>query len=323
MSNNAWNRAHLLALGALLVPIVGLGCVAPTHRSAAPLTPEEREVLTRSSERIEREREVRGEATPIASARESAPPAAKNDDAVASSSPGPTGADRSTRNGGNSKRTTGGEGQNRTAAGTRNQRQARPPGKAPKQPAQPVTTTFGSLQGQVRGISGEEDAPLVLLAIPIGRASHHSKGTTVLSRGAEGFDPPFLVVPIGETVRFENDDEICHSFFSSSQNHEFELGLLDPLTSGTYRVEQPGTVQIYCSLHSGKQASVFAVPTPHFGVVAEDGTYDLGRLEAGAYRVMLWSDGKVLRRYEVEVVPGAVTRWIVEPEPALLLSEPR
>ena len=317
MPNIPRNRAHLLALGALLAPIVGLGCVGPTHRSTTPLSPEEREVLNRSIERIERER---GDVAPVANTSGGA----------AKVGPSVSNAQSETGSGAEARQKRPASQDERAGDGKRQARTPRegatPEGRTTKNAGKPTAentsepranatdSTLGSLQGRVEGIDAEGDAPLVLLAIPIGRVTDHSKGTTVLSRGVDGFDPPFLVVPIGETVRFENEDEICHSFFSSSPNHEFELGLLDPDTSSSYRVEQPGTVQVYCTLHSGKQASVFAVPTPHFAVVAGDGSYNLGRLEAGAYRAMLWSDGEVLRRHELDIAPGKPTNWNVTSE---------
>ncbi len=329
MPKTPWNRAHLLALGALFVPIVGSGCVGPTQRSATPLTPEEREVLLRSNERIERERgdAVPAPNTPGGTAEVAATGSpGRSEERSWSEAPAMRPGALSEGAGLRAERTGGGA----SAAALPTKREARtqretaaPEGNAAKLRLTAPETTLGSIQGRVAGIDAKGDAPLVLLAIPIGRVTDHSKGTTVLSRGVNGFDPPFLVVPIGETVRFENEDEICHSFFSSSPNHEFELGLLDPDTSSSYRVEQPGSVQVYCTLHSGKQASVFAVPTPHFVVVAADGSYNLGRLEAGGYRVMLWSDGEVLRRHEIEVTPGKSTHWNVTSELTASQAESR
>lgn len=135
---------------------------------------------------------------------------------------------------------------------------------------------------------------------------------------ADGDESPALYVTSpGRGVRFENRDELCHEFFSSSGPNAFQLGMLEPGDARTVDLAVPGLVQVYCTLHAGKQLSVLVAPSPHHALVQPDGGFALADLAPGRYRVEAWGEGLRPRTLSVDV--GASERRplliYVDPEP--------
>jgi plastocyanin len=145
--------------------------------------------------------------------------------------------------------------------------------------------------------------PLVVMAIPAADTSLATSAIPVIRRVNDAFSPTFIVVPVGCTVHVVNDDDICHSFFSSSGKNAFELGLQKPGESSSMRFEAPGPVQVYCKLHAGKQATLLVAPTAHFGVVNSTGQFEIDNFDPGDYVLETWTEGRALQRVEVTVPP--------------------
>ncbi len=164
-----------------------------------------------------------------------------------------------------------------------------PPGAVVAATAMHRTDASGTVEVRGRVIDratggpAADAVPLVVLALPRGASHPHRTGTTHLPRSGGAFVPPFLVVPVGERVVFENRESICHGFFSSSKANAFDLGLLQPDGSRAFRFERPGRVHVYCSLHAGRQATILVAPTPWFATVDALGHYAIRDLPPGAY----------------------------------------
>jgi plastocyanin len=157
------------------------------------------------------------------------------------------------------------------------------------------------------------------MAIPAAEAPQVTSVVPVVRRVGDVFEPPFVVVSVGRSVRIVNEDEICHSFFSSSPNNAFDLELLKPGEAGTVRFEHPGPVQVYCSLHSGKQATILVAPTAYFAVVDHGGEFAIDNTEPGHYVLEAWNEHRSLHRLEVNVPPRR-TKFVEIPVDELQLQ---
>jgi len=158
------------------------------------------------------------------------------------------------------------------------------------------------------GLPVQTDTPLVVLASPAGGDA----GTSAFVDGemesvelelgdGDGSEAGFAITSPGRPVTFVNRGEICHSYFSTSPSNEFDLGLLNPGEARTLVLQHPGSVQVYCSLHAGKQVSLVVAPTPHYAKVAEDGGFTLEGLAPGSYDLEVWGDDLRSRRVRAEV----------------------
>lgn len=67
---------------------------------------------------------------------------------------------------------------------------------------------------------------------------------------------PAIAVDVGQPVRFENCDTICHRPFSSSAPNAFELPLLQPGAAIEHRFEHAGQLRVYCALHAHEQFTI-------------------------------------------------------------------
>lgn len=194
-------------------------------------------------------------------------------------------------------------------------------------PAPPRVDLRGLVLSSTSGPLPPSTTPLIVFALPVdgaqdqqptGRVPLEPPASAAIARRIEGkFFPEFVVTSPGRGVCFENQDEICHNFFSSSGPNAFDLGMLKPGETRTVDLQHPGRVQVYCSLHTGKQLSVFVAPSPLHAQVGADGTFVLEGIEPGAYELTAWEDGPRSRTLPVKVDGGSMQPLLIhlDPEP--------
>lgn len=102
------------------------------------------------------------------------------------------------------------------------------------------------------------------------------------------FEPESLVIPLGSTISFPNQDEILHNVFSVTPASSFDLGLYGEGKSAEYTFKKTGLVLINCNVHHAMQANVLVVDTPHFVRPGADGRFVLDGLPAGPGKLMVW-----------------------------------
>ena len=105
------------------------------------------------------------------------------------------------------------------------------------------------------------------------------------------FSPHFLVVPVGATITFPNDDPFFHNVFSLFDGKRFDLGLYEAGTSKEVRFERPGISYLFCNIHPEMSAVVIALQTPLFAIAQPDGTLSLQGVPFGDYSAHLWVEG--------------------------------
>lgn len=103
------------------------------------------------------------------------------------------------------------------------------------------------------------------------------------------FDPRTLVVPVGSTVNFPNQDHILHNVFSVSPVATFDLGYYGLGGNGRYTFTKPGVALIYCNVHSAMQADVLILDTPYYTQPSRNGRFSLSGLPAGTGKLWIWN----------------------------------
>lgn len=113
-----------------------------------------------------------------------------------------------------------------------------------------------------------------------------AESAQISQRGAR-FSPALLVVCVGQTVDFLNDEEsaIEHNVFSKSDTKAFDLGLYKPGVSRSVTFDKPGPVPLACSIHKNMSGVIFVAPTPWHARVADDGSFTIPGVPPGAYEV--------------------------------------
>jgi len=107
----------------------------------------------------------------------------------------------------------------------------------------------------------------------------------VVTTRSKALLPHILVVPVGSTIRFPNEDPISHNLFSVSPANPFDLGFYRVGAGKSEVFEKPGIVQIYCNVHPNMSAVVHVMATPYYGYVSADGAFNLEGVPAGKYRL--------------------------------------
>jgi hypothetical protein len=115
----------------------------------------------------------------------------------------------------------------------------------------------------------------------------------VRQKGAK-FDPPLLIISVGQTVDFLNDEDrpVEHNVFSNAPAKKFDLGLYPPSQSKSVTFDKPGAVFLYCSIHRFMDGVVYICPTPLHSRVAADGTYKIEHVPPGKYKLRTWQRRK-------------------------------
>jgi hypothetical protein len=122
-------------------------------------------------------------------------------------------------------------------------------------------------------------------------------------------------VVVGQKVIFENDEEkqIDHNVYTLGAE-ERDFGIFPPGEDRDHTFRKPGEISLYCSVHKLMDGKLFVAPSPAWAEVAEDGSFAIAGVEAGAYTLRTYQKAKRFREaaVKVSVKPGEATKAAVE-----------
>jgi plastocyanin len=158
------------------------------------------------------------------------------------------------------------------------------------QPAPPTPPT-GTIKG---AITSPGEVPLsemvVYLVADDGQQIIVPKDVAKVSQKNARFAPPLVIVCVGQSVDFLNDEDrqIEHNVFSNSPTKQFDLGLYKPGESRAVTFDKPGPVFLYCSIHRHMDGVIYVTPTPFYSRVDADGKYQIDNVPPGHWVVWTW-----------------------------------
>ena len=136
--------------------------------------------------------------------------------------------------------------------------------------------------------------------------------TVTLDQRNLRFDPGLLVIPVGTTVRFPNNDRVLHNVFSFKDGKRFDLGLYPVGMTREVVFDRPGVSRLFCNIHPGMAAYIVVVPSPYFAASDHDGRIVLANVPAGPQRYHAWRPGAAELTGTV-IVNGASTLELAWP----------
>jgi plastocyanin len=173
----------------------------------------------------------------------------------------------------------------------------------------------GTVRGKVelleKGGRKASDLSEIVVYVDGVRAPPRSAHATMVMKG-KSFTPRVIVVSVGATVEFPNQDSIFHNVFSLSGENRFDLDLYKRPKSGSWTFQHPGLVRVYCNIHPQMSAVVLVRDNPYFTKAAQDGSFVIEEVPAGQYTLRAWHEraGEVA----LELAVPVTTRVGSEPQ---------
>ena len=157
--------------------------------------------------------------------------------------------------------------------------------------------TFGQSVSDLHGTARVGDGPardaVVWLDAPYARppATGRAAPRVVLDQRNLSFSPHVLVVRVGTTVDFPNNDRVFHNVFSFRDGKRFDLGMYPVGTLRQVVFDQPGLSRIFCNIHPNMAAYVIVVDSPYFARADESGAFTIAAVPPGNYTYHAWRPG--------------------------------
>jgi plastocyanin len=104
------------------------------------------------------------------------------------------------------------------------------------------------------------------------------------------FAPHLLVIPVGSTVSFPNDDPFFHNVFSLFNGKRFDLGLYEAGSSKEVVFSREGVSYIFCNIHPEMSAVILSLSTPYFTAGDTGHAFKL-QIPEGEYELHVWVEG--------------------------------
>jgi len=170
-----------------------------------------------------------------------------------------------------------------------------------------LTAFAGTIEGRV---SGAKKGAVVYVDAAAGQTYHLSDRHFAMDQKGMQFQPHELVVPLGSTVTFENDDVTAHNVMWPSIGGDkklgHNLGTFPPSHSVSFTFDHPGVVPVLCNIHPEMAAYIVVTPTPYTATTKADGSYRIDNVPDGSYKVTAW---RALDQKETKpvTVTGAAT----------------
>lgn len=169
-----------------------------------------------------------------------------------------------------------------------------------------VAAYAGEIKGGIAGPSGV--SVVYLEAIP-GKTFPAPDKHVVMDQNGLAFSPHLLIVPVGTTVDFQNNDSVAHNVFwpSMSGNRKLahNMGTWPKGEKKAFKFDQPGVVPLLCNVHAEMSGYIVVTPTPYYAQSDSAGNFALTNIPDGKYTVTAWHEGYKTQSKQVSVAGGA------------------
>lgn len=162
---------------------------------------------------------------------------------------------------------------------------------------QQASSGLGDLQGRVDLRTSERSShrpAVVVWLTPAGSTplpDPPPPGHFTLAQKNRMFHPHLLVIPLGSTVSFPNQDPFFHNVFSLFNGKRFDLGLYEAGSTREVVFSREGVSYIFCNIHPNMSAVVIALSTPFHAIAGTSGSFVMRGVPAGVYELHTWIEG--------------------------------
>lgn len=160
-------------------------------------------------------------------------------------------------------------------------------GAVPPPPPRSADALAAEVRNVIIYLEGDPDklvgSPARIAAARRGRVAQHD----------ERFAPHVLAAVAGATIDFPNEDDFYHNVYSLSRDagsKGFDLGRYPQGTSRSWTFPKPGTVNVFCHIHSDMSAVILILPNPFFASPDEGKHYVIDDVPEGDYTLVAWHE---------------------------------
>ena len=119
------------------------------------------------------------------------------------------------------------------------------------------------------------------------------------------FNPSLLVVQVGTTVEFQNDDSVQHNVFwpsvGGNKKLSHNLGTWPKGDKRPFTFDNPGVVPLLCNVHPEMSGYIIVSPSPYFAETDASGNYKIDNVPDGNYTATAWHEGMKTQNKPVPV----------------------
>ncbi|HEX7858970.1 MAG TPA: carboxypeptidase regulatory-like domain-containing protein [Verrucomicrobiae bacterium] len=146
---------------------------------------------------------------------------------------------------------------------------------------------------------------IVFIDQPVTNAPSFSTNTVqIITQRDAVFRPGVLPVMVGTTVEWPNKDDIFHNVFSMSESNPFDLGLYKDPEVKKVQFQNPGRVDVFCSIHSQMNCVLLVLQNPFFASTGKSRRYRIENVPPGTYKLKAWHHRLPAQMKEI-VVPAS------------------
>ena len=180
------------------------------------------------------------------------------------------------------------------------------------EPPPPPRRTVNRYAGEAAAPEAVQRVPAVVYAVGSVGGASSSRPSVEMTQRDTAFVPAAVVIPVGGSVEFPNDDPFFHNVFSYSSTQRFDLGRYPQGESKAVEFDEAGVVAVFCEVHDKMRGVIIVTENPYHAIVAEDGSYRIEGLPPGTHEVAFWSADHRPVEKTVEVIAGRTTQVDVE-----------
>jgi plastocyanin len=168
----------------------------------------------------------------------------------------------------------------------------------------PAWAAGGTLKGKVDATPAKylEDTVVYLKEVP---GAFAPKTASIDQKGMK-FIPHILLVTVGDSVKFLNNDTVVHNVYSPD-NEGYNLGSFKAGENAAHVFTKQGVYSQLCSIHPEMLAYVFVGQNPYAAVVDKSGQYEIKDVPPGTYKLAVWNPKLKAADKSVTVAAGETT----------------
>jgi plastocyanin len=158
-----------------------------------------------------------------------------------------------------------------------------------------LAASAGTLSGSVKGAPGQ--SVVYLQAVQAGAPAAAPAQVYKMDQKGMKFLPSVLVVPVGSTVEFDNDDAGSHNVrwpsIGGQTRFGHNLGTFGAGQKATWKFEHAGVVPLMCTMHPDMSAYIIVTPSPYYAETDQIlGGFFIQNVPDGQYKAFVWHNGK-------------------------------